>query len=290
MDHRIRERVRHRLPVGLDYTTEKQMMFDGSVLMQTAGCETRALGTVKLVDPFGRPMEAHVLKDSPSLISLGRLGGEEGFSFRWEPGKKPQLKSADGFWMTLDVQNRVPVWPMGRRVPRGDDAESDVHSVRGDYACPNQEGGARGSGDKPVPSAQAEAAPDEPEDEDDATDVSVSESSAGVPTDVPKDHYLTHMPKHPKCEVCQSAKMQNRHCRKKGKETAHSDRHGAEKFGDLITADTFFSYDGVSEDGDVLGVVVCDAYTGWLACYPAAENRTEEAHIASMTSWDQRRR
>ena len=91
---------------------------------------------------------------------------------------------------------------------------------------------------------------------------------------------LAHMPKHPKCEVCQSAKMQNRHCRKKGKETAHSDRHGAENFGDLITADTFFSYDGVSEDGDVLGVVVCDAHTGWLACYPAAENSTEEAHFA----------
>ena len=74
--------------------------------------------------------------------------------------------------------------------------------------------------------------------------------------------------------------MQNRLCRQKGKEAAHSDRDGAEKFGDLITADTFFSYDGVSEDGDVLGVVVRDAYTGWLACYPAAENSTDEAHFA----------
>ncbi len=74
--------------------------------------------------------------------------------------------------------------------------------------------------------------------------------------------------------------MQNRHCRKKGKDTTHSDRHGADKFGDLITADTFFSYDGLSEDGDVFGIVVCDAYIGWLACYPAAEKRTEEAHFA----------
>ena len=141
---------------------------------------------------------------------------------------------------------------LGRRVPRGDDAESDVHSVRGDYACPNQEGGARGSGDKPVPSAQAEAAPDEPEDEDDATDVSISESSAGVPTDVPSDHYLKRIPKHPKCEACQSAKVQNRHCRKKGKDIAHSDRHKADKFGDWYTADTSFSYDGLSVDGDVI--------------------------------------
>ena len=61
---------------------KKQMTFDGSVLMQTAGGETRALGTVNLVDPFGRPFEAHVLKDSPSPISSGRLCGEERFAFR----------------------------------------------------------------------------------------------------------------------------------------------------------------------------------------------------------------
>ena len=41
------------------------MMFDGSVVMQTAGGETRALGTVNLVDPFGRPIQAHVLTDPP---------------------------------------------------------------------------------------------------------------------------------------------------------------------------------------------------------------------------------
>ncbi len=116
--------------------------------------------------------------------------------------------------MTLDVQNRVLVWHMGRRVPRGDDAKYDEHSIRGDYACHNQEGGARGSGDMPVPSAQAEAAPDEPDENDaDDTDVSVSGSSAELTTDVLPDHYLTHIPKHPKREACQSAKIQNRLCR-----------------------------------------------------------------------------
>ncbi len=77
--------------------------------------------------------------------------------------------------------------------------------------------------------------------------------------------------------------MQNRHCRKKSKDIAQSDRHGADKFGDLITAVMLFSYDGLSEAGDVIGVVVCDAYTGWLACYPAAEHSTEEAHFALNT-------
>ena len=84
---------------------------------------------MSLVDPFGRSIEACFLKDSPSLIRLGRLCGEEGFAFRWEPGKTPQLKSADGFWMTLDVHSRVLVLPMCRGVPRGDDSVSDVQSA-----------------------------------------------------------------------------------------------------------------------------------------------------------------
>ncbi len=113
--------------------------------MQTAGGEATPLGTVNLVDPFGTPIEAHVLAESPSLISLIRLCGEEGFSLRWEPGKKSQLKSADGGWMNLDVQNRASVWPMGRPVPCGGNAQLEEHSLRGDYACPNQEGAASGS-------------------------------------------------------------------------------------------------------------------------------------------------
>jgi hypothetical protein len=132
----------------------------------------------------------------------------------------------------------------------------------------------------PVPSAQADAAPDDPDEEADAEAVSVSESSAGEPSEVPNEHYLMHTPKHPKCDVCQGAKMQNRHCRRKGKEIAYSDRRSAEKFGDLSTADRFFSCDGVIVDGDVLGVFARDAFTSWLACYPAAENSADEARFA----------
>ena len=100
---------------------------------------------------------------------------------------------------------------MGRSVPLDDDAECDVQSIRGDYACPNQEGGASGSGGVPASSVPADAALDEPDDDQDsdASDVSAIERSADKTTDVPPEHYLRHMPKHPKCEVCQSAKMQN---------------------------------------------------------------------------------
>ncbi len=87
-------------------------------------------------------------------------------------------------------------------------------------------------------------------------------------------HYLTHYPKRTKCDVCPRTKMQNRHCRR-NKETTYAERHKVEKFGDLITADAFFSYDGLSVDGDALGVVISDAYTGWLACY--REKKTPRA-------------
>ncbi len=70
--------------------------------------------------------------------------------------------------MDLDVQNRVPIWPMGRHVPRGGDAQLEEHTPRGDYACHNQEGGPSGSRDVPAPSAQAEAAPGDPEEDADA--------------------------------------------------------------------------------------------------------------------------
>ena len=90
--------------------------------------------------------------------------------------------------------------------------------------CPNQEGGVSGSGGVPASSVSADAALDEPDDDQDsdASEVSAIERSADKTTDVPPEHYLTHMPKHPKCEVCQSAKMQNRQCRSRDKAITHS--------------------------------------------------------------------
>ncbi len=52
-------------------------------------------------------------------------------------------------------------------------------------------------------------------------------------------------------------------------------------FGDLTTADAFFSLDGHSEDGDSRGVVIRDAYAGWLACYHCGQRFAESAYVAS---------
>ncbi len=52
---------------------------DGSLVMQTAGGETSAVGGLDLSDPSGKPAEAYVLANFRPLISWGRLRGEEGF-------------------------------------------------------------------------------------------------------------------------------------------------------------------------------------------------------------------
>ena len=49
---------------------------------------------------------------------------------------------------------------------------------------------------------------------------------------IPADHYLTHLPKHPKCDACQIAKMQFRPSRR-----SDPDKDMPAKFGEQVTLD-----------------------------------------------------
>ena len=54
----------------------------------------------------------------------------------------------------------------------------------------------------------------------------------------PRQHYLTHFPKHPGCETCQLAKAQKKRCaRVKHTNDEKSANRQPQVFGDLITAD-----------------------------------------------------
>ena len=68
-----------------------------------------------LVSPFGEDtsIDALVLPDSPALLSLGRLCGENGYSFHWPSGGIPTMTLPNGNQFELEVVNRVPIWPMG---------------------------------------------------------------------------------------------------------------------------------------------------------------------------------
>ena len=70
----------------------------------------------------------------------------------------------------------------------------------------SQTGGASSSGDLiEIRAGQPVAEHVEPEKEDEII----------LECDVPPDHYLTHTPKHAKCETCEASKMQHRQCRRK---------------------------------------------------------------------------
>ena len=79
-------------------------------------------------------------------------------------------------------------------------------------------------------------------------------------------HMMTHLPKNPFCSHCQRAKMENvRLFRKKG-----AAGHGAEDFGDLVTADTMV-LQGLRDrgiNGEADAIVFYDLATSWIDVMP----------------------
>ena len=79
-------------------------------------------------------------------------------------------------------------------------------------------------------------------------------------------HMMTHLPKNPFCSHCQRAKMENvRLFRKRG-----AAGHGAEDFGDLVTADTMVLR-GLRDrgiNGEADAIVFYDLATSWIDVMP----------------------
>ena len=231
---------------------------DTEVELSTAGGITTTRESI-VMTPFGKqdPVEALVLPDSPALLSLGRLCVEEGCGFVWEPGQKSQLKLPTGRTVCLDVVNRVPVLPM-----RG-------------ASCPAQAGGSMASSGPAPPAGEMEDEESAPEHADDAK---------GDLSPVPPDHYLTHFPKHPKCEMCQATKMQHRQCRKRKDDQDKDQSYSAKEFGDVVTVDHVSAEAGLSTKGDGYAIVVKDLFTGWLECYPTG-TKSEEDAVEALLCW-----
>ena len=56
----------------------------------------------------GSLAQALVMEDSPSVLSLGKLVQEKGFSFEWKAGCRPLLTNSAGQEITVDVHDNVP--------------------------------------------------------------------------------------------------------------------------------------------------------------------------------------
>ena len=139
--------------------------------------------------PYGsdNPTTALVMRDSPTVLSMGKRCLHEGYSFQWMAGRMPTLTLPDGTVITLNVTNGVPLLPM------------DNSGIVG--AAP-----------------PACAGPSSSESVEEKFPTEEAEVGGKPPTlggdKIPDEHFLTHLPKHPKCPACQAARMQNRQCRR----------------------------------------------------------------------------
>ncbi len=72
----------------------------------------------------------------------------------------------------------------------------------------------------------------------------------------PPEHYLTHEPKHPRCEVFQQFKLTGRKCPKKsynpGRRNSDSLVVNAKKLGDLIAADHLNTHGQQDIEGPII--------------------------------------
>ena len=131
------------------------------------------------------------MEDSPSILSLGKLVQEKGFSFEWKAGCRPLLTNSAGEEITVDVHDNVPI------------IASPVIS------CPVP-------GTEVEKSSGSNAVPDTVGRERSLADREEIECTPGRNRGLDPNHYITHFPKDSRCDVCSQCKVQNTpHRRKK---------------------------------------------------------------------------
>jgi hypothetical protein len=59
-------------------------------------------------DTFNEPAEAHVLEDTPSVLSLGKRYMEQGYSFALPSGRDPYMINPTGEKVKMEVRDLIP--------------------------------------------------------------------------------------------------------------------------------------------------------------------------------------
>ena len=79
------------------------------LLLRTANGKTSTKGLARLkVDGITELIEAYVLENTPSLLSLGKRCMEHGYRFSWEPYQIPRLFDPRGREIKLELINNIP--------------------------------------------------------------------------------------------------------------------------------------------------------------------------------------
>ena len=195
-------------------------------------------------------IDAHVMKSSPTVMSIGRRCMTMGYGFVWRPGRNPFMITNTGKRIHLEVIDYIPYLPVTKSI-----------------ACAAGVSKTVDGNENPELAEEADA---EAGDTYEVIDCGKRDLKAEA---VSVKHLLTHLPKNPFCETCVRAKMENAKSKQKGGVTAH----GFTKFGEHVTADTIVLH-GIKDRG--IGnknnaIVMFDFGTGWLSCHPV-RSRSEE--------------
>jgi len=195
-------------------------------------------------------IDAHIMKSSPTVMSIGRRCMTMGYGFVWRPGRNPFMITNTGKKINLEVIDYIPYLPVTKSV-----------------ACAAGVSNGDDNSGQPIPAEEAVA---EAEDTYEIIDCGKRDLKAEAKT---TKHLLTHLPKNPFCSTCIRAKMENAKSKQKGGVAAH----GFTEFGQHVTADTIVLH-GIKDRGvgnKSNAIVMFDFGTGWTSCHPV-KSRSEE--------------
>ena len=68
---------------------------------------------------FDEPAQAHILEDTPSVLSMGKRCLDLGYSFIWPSGKSPYMLDADGHIIEMTVKDYIPYVSIDQKKKRG---------------------------------------------------------------------------------------------------------------------------------------------------------------------------
>ena len=269
-----------------DFSSEERNMISdvAKLTLRTANGKTSTRGVAHMiVDGVEELIEAHVLESTPSLLSLGKRCLEHGYRFVWQPFAEPKFYDPHGTPVRIEVINNIPyLFPSETTVVSNKYRQQHLYSalpaavmLHDQVVAPGESSGSGGSG-AASSSSSGDAPPDPPIDEEVPPPPEAEHREDRVKRDLKMEakslsHLMTHLPKNPRCEICQRAKMENA----KSYRGEGLDGHTFEKFGDRITLDTMVLH-GLKNRGirgETDAVVFFDFATDWLDAIPI-KNRT----------------
>ena len=117
-------------------------MYDDEVInFETANGVT---STSKITDikfeVFEEPVQAHVLDDTPSVLSMGKRCLVQGFTFVWPSGKDPFMLDKNGMMIKMKVKDHIPYVGLDQNKEHRNVRKIRAFmSILDDY-CPTSEG------------------------------------------------------------------------------------------------------------------------------------------------------